>query len=204
MTFSTTQVLLGLLATTVSAFPTAMLEEAMKSPEMAARAAQIASTRDKRQVTADPASTLFEPIPIFNAAAQYVDVGPGSGHEWQAPGPNDLRGPCPGLNAFANHGFIPKNGYATIAQFVEATGVWIIKSVVIFAFVMGVVPMILLLERKLLGRFQNRYGPNRVGPYGLLQPLADVMKLMSKEPFYPSTGVPRLMAIAPSSTRVED
>ena len=44
----------------------------------------------------------------------------------------------------------------------------------IFAFVLAVVPMILLLERKLLGRFQNRYGPNRVGPYGLLQPLADV------------------------------
>ncbi len=82
--------------------------------------------------------------------------------------------------------------------FVEATGIWIIKSVVIFAFVMGVVPMLLLLERKLLGRFQNRYGPNRVGPYGLLQPLADVVKLASKEPFYPSTGVPRLMAIAPA------
>jgi NADH-quinone oxidoreductase subunit H len=82
--------------------------------------------------------------------------------------------------------------------FVETTGVWIIKSVVIFAFVMGVVPMILLLERKLLGRFQNRYGPNRVGPYGLLQPLADVVKLISKEPFYPATGVPRLMAIAPA------
>jgi NADH-quinone oxidoreductase subunit H len=82
--------------------------------------------------------------------------------------------------------------------FVETTGVWIAKSVVIFAFVMAVVPMILLLERKLLGRFQNRYGPNRVGPYGLLQPLADVVKLISKEPFYPSTGVPRLMAIAPA------
>jgi NADH-quinone oxidoreductase subunit H len=82
--------------------------------------------------------------------------------------------------------------------FVETTGVWLIKSVVIFAFVMAVVPMILLLERKLLGRFQNRYGPNRVGPYGLLQPLADVVKLMSKEPFYPSTGVPRLMALAPA------
>ena len=82
--------------------------------------------------------------------------------------------------------------------FVESTGVWIIKSVVIFAFVMGVVPMILLLERKLLGRFQNRYGPNRVGPYGLLQPLADVVKLISKEPFYPETGVPRLMALAPA------
>jgi NADH-quinone oxidoreductase subunit H len=83
-------------------------------------------------------------------------------------------------------------------QFVETTGVWIIKSVVIFAFVLGIVPMILLLERKLLGRFQNRYGPNRVGPYGLLQPLADVVKLLSKEQFYPAGGVPALMALAPA------
>jgi len=82
--------------------------------------------------------------------------------------------------------------------FVETTGVWIVKSIVIFAFVMGVVPMLLLLERKLLGRFQNRYGPNRVGPYGLLQPLADVVKLLSKEPFTPAAGVPALMAIAPA------
>jgi NADH-quinone oxidoreductase subunit H len=83
-------------------------------------------------------------------------------------------------------------------QFVETTGVWIIKSIVIFAFVLTVVPMMLLLERKLLGRFQNRYGPNRVGPYGLLQPLADVVKLISKEQFYPRTGVPFLMALAPA------
>ena len=68
----------------------------------------------------------------------------------------------------------------------------------IFAFVLGIVPMILLLERKLLGRFQNRYGPNRVGPFGLLQPLADVLKLLGKEQFYPSTGVPLLMALAPA------
>jgi NADH-quinone oxidoreductase subunit H len=83
-------------------------------------------------------------------------------------------------------------------QFVETTGVWIIKSLVIFAFVLGVVPMILLLERKLLGRFQNRYGPNRVGPYGLLQPLADVLKLISKEHSNPTTGVPLLMTLAPA------
>jgi NADH-quinone oxidoreductase subunit H len=83
-------------------------------------------------------------------------------------------------------------------SFVESTGVMVVKCVVIFAFVLGVVPMILLLERKLLGRFQNRYGPNRVGPYGLLQPLADVLKLLSKEQFYPRTGVPFLMAVAPA------
>jgi NADH-quinone oxidoreductase subunit H len=82
--------------------------------------------------------------------------------------------------------------------FVESTGVMVIKCIVIFAFVLAVVPMILLLERKLLGRFQNRYGPNRVGPYGLLQPLADVLKLLSKEQFHPRTGVPFLMALAPA------
>jgi NADH-quinone oxidoreductase subunit H len=82
--------------------------------------------------------------------------------------------------------------------FVESTGVIVIKCVLIFAFVLAVVPMILLLERKLLGRFQNRYGPNRVGPYGLLQPLADVLKLLGKEQFYPRTGVPFLMALAPA------
>jgi NADH-quinone oxidoreductase subunit H len=83
-------------------------------------------------------------------------------------------------------------------SFVESSGVLVIKSIVIFAAVLGIVPMILLLERKLLGRFQNRYGPNRVGPYGLLQPLADVVKLLGKEQFYPRTGVPFLMALAPA------
>src|SRR5687767_4000644 len=82
--------------------------------------------------------------------------------------------------------------------FAEASWILVVKSLVIFAVILGIVPMILLLERKLLGRFQNRYGPNRVGPYGLLQPLADVLKLLSKEQFYPSTGVPFLMALAPA------
>src|SRR5438128_11729488 len=82
--------------------------------------------------------------------------------------------------------------------FVESTGVQVIKTIVIFAFVLGVVPMILLLERKLLGRFQARLGPNRVGPFGLLQPLADVLKLLSKEQSTPKTAVPWMMAIAPA------
>jgi NADH-quinone oxidoreductase subunit H len=79
----------------------------------------------------------------------------------------------------------------------EGTLVMIAKVIVIFAFVLAVVPMVLLLERKLLGRFQARYGPNRVGPKGLLQPAADVFKLLSKESFTPATAVPWMMAIAP-------
>src|SRR5690242_6009268 len=73
----------------------------------------------------------------------------------------------------------------------------IVKAIVIFLFVLQVVPLILLLERKLLGRFQARIGPNRVGPYGLMQPLADVLKLLSKEASTPRTAVPWMMAIAP-------
>jgi NADH-quinone oxidoreductase subunit H len=82
--------------------------------------------------------------------------------------------------------------------FVESTLVQVIKALVIFGFVLGVVPMILLLERKLLGRFQARLGPNRVGPFGLLQPLADVLKLLSKEQATPRTAVPWMMALAPA------
>jgi NADH-quinone oxidoreductase subunit H len=86
-------------------------------------------------------------------------------------------------------------------NYVEGTLVMIVKSIVIFLFVLQVVPLILLLERKLLGRFQSRIGPNRVGPYGLLQPLADVLKLLSKEASTPHTAVPWMMAIAPATTR---
>ena len=83
-------------------------------------------------------------------------------------------------------------------SFAEATWLLILKSVIIFAVILGIVPMILLLERKLLGRFQARYGPNRVGPKGLFQPLADVVKLLSKESYKPEAAVPILWAIAPA------
>jgi NADH-quinone oxidoreductase subunit H len=79
----------------------------------------------------------------------------------------------------------------------ESTLVQIVKAIVIFVFVLQVVPLVLLLERKLLGRMQSRLGPNRVGPYGLAQPLADVLKLLSKEASTPDTAVPWMMALAP-------
>jgi NADH-quinone oxidoreductase subunit H len=80
---------------------------------------------------------------------------------------------------------------------VEPILVMIVKSIVIFAVLLQLVPLILIGERKILGRFQSRIGPNRVGPYGLMQPIADVLKLLSKEAFTPATAVPWMMAIAP-------
>lgn len=65
-----------------------------------------------------------DPNPTFNATAQYVDVRSGSGHEFQKPGLNDKRGPCPGLNAAANHNFIPRNGILTTQQGKELMESW--------------------------------------------------------------------------------
>jgi NADH-quinone oxidoreductase subunit H len=82
--------------------------------------------------------------------------------------------------------------------FAEATWILIVKSVVIFAVAFMVLPLLTVLERKLIGRFQNRYGPNRVGPFGILQPLADVGKLVGKEPFRPQNAVATLYVLGPA------
>jgi NADH-quinone oxidoreductase subunit H len=82
--------------------------------------------------------------------------------------------------------------------FTEAIWVMVVKSLVIFLVIFSIVPVLTVVERKLIGRFQHRYGPNRVGPFGLLQPLADIGKLVSKTPFRPANAVPLLFAIGPA------
>jgi NADH-quinone oxidoreductase subunit H len=84
-----------------------------------------------------------------------------------------------------------------IVGFYEEWWIQIIKAIVIFAVGLQLVPIVLLAERKLLGRMQARYGPNRVGPFGALQPLADIVKLLTKEQFRPSTSTGFLFALAP-------
>jgi len=58
-------------------------------------------------------------LPGFDADAQRIDVS--GDHAFLPPGHGDLRGPCPGLNALANHNYLPHDGVATIAQYIEAT-----------------------------------------------------------------------------------
>jgi NADH-quinone oxidoreductase subunit H len=80
----------------------------------------------------------------------------------------------------------------------ESWWIQLLKALVIFAVVFQLVPIVLLAERKVLGRFQHRYGPNRVGLFGILQPMADIGKLIFKEQFRPRTAVAWLFAIAPA------
>jgi NADH-quinone oxidoreductase subunit H len=84
-----------------------------------------------------------------------------------------------------------------VVGFYEPWWIQIIKALVIFAVVFAILPMLIVYERKLLGRFQGRYGPNRVGPFGLMQPLAEIVKFATKEPSRPTTSVGYLFRIAP-------
>jgi NADH-quinone oxidoreductase subunit H len=87
-------------------------------------------------------------------------------------------------------------------NFAEPWWIQIIKAVIIFLVGFTLVPMALMMDRKLMGRMQMRYGPNRVGPFGALQPMADIGKLLFKQQFRPRTSVGFLFAVAPAISMV--
>ncbi|MBI4850771.1 MAG: NADH-quinone oxidoreductase subunit NuoH [Acidobacteria bacterium] len=74
---------------------------------------------------------------------------------------------------------------------------WVVKIGIVFLIFMHALAYIVLLERRLLGFIQMRLGPNRVGPFGLLQPLADGIKFFFKEEIIPRDADRTLYIIAP-------
>jgi len=76
-------------------------------------------------------------------------------------------------------------------------GVMVVKILVVFVVFLTTIAYTVLMERKVLGFIQFRYGPNRVGPWGLFQPLADAIKLIFKEDFTPPGASRALFILAP-------
>ena len=79
---------------------------------------------------------------------------------------------------------------------------WIVKSLMMILVLLTGFAYTTYMERKLLARFQNRYGPNRAGPKGLLQPVADGVKLIFKEELIPAQADKLIFILAPIITTV--
>ena len=73
----------------------------------------------------------------------------------------------------------------------------LIAPLVVLHVVIGLVTYVTLLERKFAARMQSRIGPYRVGPHGLLQPIADALKLMMKEDVVPTAADRPVFNLAP-------
>ncbi|MEJ2085376.1 MAG: NADH-quinone oxidoreductase subunit H, partial [Acidobacteriota bacterium] len=72
-----------------------------------------------------------------------------------------------------------------------------VKIALLLAIVLGLISYLTFAERKILGFLQVRTGPNRVGPWGLFQPIADVAKLLVKEDVIPERAVRWAFVLAP-------
>ncbi len=79
----------------------------------------------------------------------------------------------------------------------ETWWISVIKALIIINLVLATFAYLTLAERKIMGRMQLRYGPNRVGPFGLLQPIADLVKLIRKESFFPAAAIDVLYISSP-------
>ena len=74
---------------------------------------------------------------------------------------------------------------------------WLFFTVVIIAFVLTMVMAAIYIERRGMGRMQSRLGPNRTGPFGLLQPVADAIKVLLKENIVPTKADKLVHWLAP-------
>jgi hypothetical protein len=113
MKYSLCLAALAFCATEVVAFPSRMFDMSMTEEEKRT-ISEIAATieseaKERRQLV----------TPTFDASTQHVSTT--GKYAYVAPSSSDLRGPCPGLNAMANHGYIPHNGVATITEFIQGT-----------------------------------------------------------------------------------
>ena len=97
-----------------------------------------------------------------------------------------------------------KSIYDFVAGFVPESMGWIAFTVAAAALALIVINALVMctavytwFERRTLGRFQNRLGPNRWGPFGLLQPVADILKLITKEDTTPEEADRWVMTLAP-------
>jgi NADH-quinone oxidoreductase subunit H len=79
---------------------------------------------------------------------------------------------------------------------------WLIKAIVLVLLLLGGFAYLTLYERKALARIQMRVGPNRAGPWGILQPIADAIKLIFKEELMPARADKLLFFLAPVVTLV--
>src|SRR3954469_2231271 len=87
-------------------------------------------------------------------------------------------------------------------EWVQAIASSLINISAVLGVFMTLFALISVLERKILGRIQNRYGPNRVGPFGLFQPIADGIKLLIKEDIVPARADKVVHFLAPIVTVV--
>ena len=78
----------------------------------------------------------------------------------------------------------------------------IIKIALVLVAILTLAAYLVFAERRILAWIQDRKGPNRVGPFGLLQPLADLIKLLTKEDFRPPDGDRWLFYLAPAMAAI--
>lgn len=84
-----------------------------------------------------------------------------------------------------------------LPEWIQISVWYAVVALILFISVILIMAFLTLAERRVIGSIQARIGPNRVGPFGLLQPFADVLKLMLKEIVVPSASSKFLFIVAP-------